>query len=251
MVTLVLALALAAQAAPETAPPPHADPRVLEARKACAAGRVDEGVEILAAIIAESGDLNALYNQARCFQLNGRTEPAIARFREYLRLASDIPPAEHQRVEGFINELQADLDARVRREEVARALAVQATSAPPARDPASTRHLLRITGLSLAAGGVAALLTGAYFSWRMGQVSDDLESEWSLTAARFKQRWDEGKRDELLARVGVSVGVVALAGSATCFLLSRRVGTAVEERRVAVAPLPLPGGGGGVLRVRF
>ena len=94
-----------------------------------------------------------------------------------------------------------------------------------------------------------ALVAGGYFSWKMGRVSDDLESQWSLTSAQFKQRWDEGKRFELLARIGYGVGVAALAGSATCFLLGRRA--AERERRLALAPLLVAGGGGGLLRVSY
>jgi hypothetical protein len=246
MVTLILALALAIDSPPPTAEASIAG-RVVEARKACAAGRVDQGVEILAGIIAQTGDMNALYNQARCYQLNGRPEPAIARFREYLRSARDISAEERKRVEGFIKELDADLEARARRESLIRAAAAAPAVAPDRA--ASTSHRLRVASLALAASGGVALIAGGYFSWKMARVADDLESQWSLTSAQFKQRWNDGKRFELLARVGYGVGAAALVGSAACYLLGRRA--AVRERRVALAPLVLAGGGGGELRLVF
>jgi hypothetical protein len=249
MVTVILALMLAADPVGPAPDSPLAA-RVTEARKACAAGRVDQGVEILAGIIAETGDPNALYNQARCFQLNGRAEQAISRFREYLRSAQNISIEERHRVEGFINELDADLDARARREALVRSATDPRTAGARSAGPAGpwTRKL-RIATVALAATGGVALVAGGYFSWKMGRVSDDLESQWSLTSAQFKQRWDEGKRFELLARIGYGVGVAALAGSATCFLLGRRA--AERERRLALAPLLVAGGGGGLLRVSY
>jgi hypothetical protein len=273
MVTWLLVVTLAAApgspATGASGPRPAASStiadRVTEARKACAAGRVDEGVEILAGIIGESGDLNALYNQARCYQLNGRTEQAITRFREYLRTAHDISGEEKARVEGFIKELDADLEAKARREALARAALARAASAAPARPAAPsppaavalaprpvtrTSPALRIASLALGATGAVALVAGGYFSWKMARVSDDLESEWSLTSAQFKQRWDDGKRFELLARIGYGVGAAALVGSATCFVLSRRAAER-ERGRLALAPLLVAGGGGGLLRVRF
>ena len=57
----------------------------LEARKACAAGRVGEGIEMLAALLTEYGHANYIYNQARCYQQNGKLEQAISRFKEYGR----------------------------------------------------------------------------------------------------------------------------------------------------------------------
>ena len=79
--SLVMMLALDAGRAHAAAP----DPRALAARQACAAGRVEQGIELLAEIVAATGDSDAVYNQARCYEQNGRPQEALARFREYLR----------------------------------------------------------------------------------------------------------------------------------------------------------------------
>jgi hypothetical protein len=250
MVIMTIALALLA------ADPVSANPsgtivgRVMEARKDCAAGRVDQGVEILAAIIAETGDLNALYNQARCYQLNGRTEEAISRFREYLRQGTEVPADERKRVEGYINELDGQLEARARQQEVARALAARAAAPAPVVVNSAVGRRYRVASLALAGTAVAALVAGGYFSLRMGQVSDDLESQWSWTPAEFRQRWDDGKNAELAARISYGVAAVAVAGSVTCFVLGRRA-VDRERARVAVAPLLVPAGGGALVSVGF
>jgi hypothetical protein len=113
----------------------------MQARKACAAGQVERGIELLAEIIAERNDPNAVYNQARCYQGNGRPEQALARFREYLRIAPRLTPPERRQVDGFIRELEHDLDARARRAQLgtpataAKSLPTSAAKSPPAAGP--------------------------------------------------------------------------------------------------------------------
>src|SRR3954452_687633 len=99
---LALTAAADAQAAPRTR-----EQRETEARTACAAGRVEAGIEILAQLLTEFGHPNYIYNQARCYQQNGKAEQAISRFREFLRAAQDISPEERARVERFIKELES------------------------------------------------------------------------------------------------------------------------------------------------
>jgi hypothetical protein len=111
-VLVSLGLAAAAPARRGAGPP---DPRILEARKACAAGQVERGVELLAEIVAERNDANAIYNQGRCYQSNGRPEQALARFREYLRIAPKLRRRDRQQVNAFIRELQQELEAKARR----------------------------------------------------------------------------------------------------------------------------------------
>src|SRR3954469_10366673 len=117
-----------AQAAPRTR-----EQRETEARTACAAGRVEAGIEILAQLLTEFGHPNYIYNQARCYQQNGKAEQAISRFREFLRAAQDISPEERGRVERFIKELESELPAATP------ATATPATEAPPPPPPESAR----------------------------------------------------------------------------------------------------------------
>src|SRR3954470_12357718 len=103
---LALTAAAEAHAAPRTR-----EQRETEARTACAAGRVEAGIEVLAQLLTEYGHPNYIYNQARCYQQNGKAEPAISRFKEYLRAASDVTADERARVERFIGELEAEVQA--------------------------------------------------------------------------------------------------------------------------------------------
>src|SRR4051812_26823182 len=82
--TLVVPASLA-----HAAPPRTREQREADARKACAAGHVEEGIEILADLYAGYSHPNYIYNQGRCYQENGKGEQAVARFREYLRVATD------------------------------------------------------------------------------------------------------------------------------------------------------------------
>jgi hypothetical protein len=76
------------------------------ARKACLLGDVAKGTEILADLYLDTKNPTYVYNQARCFEQNGQNEQAILRFREYLRKAEGIKPAEVEAVEKRIKALE-------------------------------------------------------------------------------------------------------------------------------------------------
>jgi hypothetical protein len=80
------------------------DPREIQARKDCLKGNYDSGTSLLADLYAETGNENFVYNQARCYEQNGRPDEAILRFREYLRIARDLDPDETAKVERHIAE---------------------------------------------------------------------------------------------------------------------------------------------------
>jgi hypothetical protein len=82
------------------------DPRETAAREKCLAGDTQEGVALLANLYVETRDPTYVYNQARCFQQNGRNEQAAFRFREYLRLDQTVSVEERTKVEGYIRELE-------------------------------------------------------------------------------------------------------------------------------------------------
>jgi hypothetical protein len=82
------------------------DSKERAARKACLLGDVTKGTEILADLYLDTKDPTHIYNQGRCFEQNGQNEPAILRFREYLRKAEHLPAADVAKVEKKIAELQ-------------------------------------------------------------------------------------------------------------------------------------------------
>jgi hypothetical protein len=80
--------------------------REREARKACFTGNVDRGVEILVDLYGETGHPNYIYNQARCFERNGKYDQALLSYEDYLRKARDVGTAERAEVDKAIAELR-------------------------------------------------------------------------------------------------------------------------------------------------
>src|SRR5262245_21357005 len=83
------------------------DARKREARKACFTGNVDRGVEILVDLYGETGHPNYIYNQARCFERNGKYDQALLSYEDYLRKAANLGDADRAQVEKSIAELRA------------------------------------------------------------------------------------------------------------------------------------------------
>jgi hypothetical protein len=238
----VLLIFMAAPAAAQTSE--ERDPREVEARKACASGQVDRGIALLAEIIAETGDPTPVYNQARCYQQNGRTAEAIQRFREYLRLSPKAPPDEVARVQGFIH----DLEAEGARAQAPREPSVQGRAAPAEGPPGSG---LRITAFALGGAAVLAIGAGAYFSARVGAKKSDVEG---LSQVTDRQAYDrmlsDGRSAEHWQWVGYGVGAAALVGGGVCYWLSERAGN--ERASVArVVPVVSTGLTGALLQVRY
>ena len=86
--------------------------REREARKACFTGNVDRGVEILVDLYGETGHPNYIYNQARCFERNGKYDQALLSYEDYLRKARDVGTAERAEVDKSITELRAKVGNR-------------------------------------------------------------------------------------------------------------------------------------------
>ncbi len=86
--------------------------REREARKACFTGNIDRGVEILVDLYGETGHPNYIYNQARCFERNGKYDQALLSYEDYLRKARDVGTAERAEVEKSIAELRAKVGQR-------------------------------------------------------------------------------------------------------------------------------------------
>jgi hypothetical protein len=234
--------------------PSAADPRPAQARKACLAGNVERGIQILAEIIVENGDANAVYNQARCYQQNGRSEEAVARFREYLRTAAELAPADRAQVERYISELDADLEAKARRAAALAASSAKASepvasaaapAAPPARpsppailempapapvasdaagdltqgatppEPSSPSNLRHNVAIAAASVGLASVAAGAYFSWRTAQISHDIENNRGpIDFAELDRTMARGRLNAGLQWAGYGVGAAALATAA-------------------------------------
>jgi tetratricopeptide (TPR) repeat protein len=248
MAACALAMLLAGSALARTALAARPDARVTEARKACAAGEVERGVNLLAELIAERNDPNAIYNQARCYQSNGQPEPALSRFKEYLRVAPRLSARERRQVEQYMRELEQELDARARRAALAApepqspqsqpTNTSPATAAPPSAagaskpsstvvnltdppPPASTanRPLLVLSALT-AAAGVTALAGGAFYSLETRRIERQIERQsLPIASEMYRRRTREGQRAQSRQWLGYGAGAAALGTSAILYLL--------------------------------
>ncbi len=197
------------------------DPRAIEARRACAAARVDRGIELLVAIYAETGDVNAIYNQARCYQQNARPEHALERFREFLRVAGS-DASEHEQVTGFIRELESEIAARDRRASLARAAAnASGVAASTSNDRSARGAAGRWPAYLAASVGTAALLGGAYFSWQTRSLHREVERPLPvLTPTGLADLSSRGERAQRWQWIGYGLGSAALVTSAALFWFS-------------------------------
>jgi hypothetical protein len=218
-----------------------ADPRAEEARRACLAGHTQRGIELLAALYADTRDANYIYNQGRCFQQNGRPEEAISRFREYLRAADDLSAAEQADVRKQIADCEQTAAEQQRRR----------TPAPP-RPPAAPRPEpgdgggLRLAGLITAGAGVAALGAGAVMNLRARSIEEQIETRFQNTGEYSRKTYESGHRAWTLALIGYATGAAALGAGALCYYLGGR-----SSPEVTALPAVGPGLAGGVVRVGF
>jgi len=171
------------------------------ARKACLSGDYTKGVDILSDLFVELMDPNYVFNQARCFEQNRRYEDAIARFREYLRVAQGkLDAAGKAATEQHINECQEMLAQE-------RGTSPPATSAQPSSQPLSAISTpptetaptpqpapltvfqaepqpqlssdgsgLRIGGAVLASVGVAGVAAGVLLNLKANAIITDMEA---------------------------------------------------------------------------
>ena len=250
------------------AAPRGKDSREARARAACAAGRVDEGVALLAEIAAENGDPNALYNQARCYQENGRSSEALARFKEYRDRVPSLSPAEAAQLDAFIRDLEADVAAKNSAREPPPAPSTTVAPPPPATPPPALEpppalplpppapapqagRGTRIAAVALALTGAAALGVGVYYTLRVQSLTADLENDKPMIDQRMLQdQYAQGHQAENRQWIAYGVASGALVASAVLFLVSHSSSSA-ESPRVALVPVVGLSGGGASLRVSF
>jgi hypothetical protein len=219
LAALLVSLGVAAAApARRSAGPP--DPRIMEARKACAAGQVERGVELLAEIVAERNDPNAVYNQARCYQGNGRAEQALSRFREYLRIAPRLRRRERAQVDRFIRELEQELEAKARRTAPTAAATATAAKPPSAPTPPTSPGAAAPTPAAAASPAAAA----------PSETAALLAPAAVSSTAAADTAPVPGRTLRILSIAGAVVGTVALAGGIYYGIQASRLERELERR---------------------
>lgn len=247
----VLWCAASAGATAVAAPRRAHDSREAKARAACAAGRVDEGVALLEEIAAQRDDPNALYNEARCYQQNGRNSEALERFKLYRDRVRNLPPAEAAQLDGFIRALETQVAAKAKppapppsapsapAESAPLPLSESAPLPPAAVDvpaAASRGSGARIAAITLGAVGAVALGTGVYYTLRVKSITSDLESPTQIGDQEYQDKLKQGQHAETYQWIAYGVAAAAFAGS-TVVLLVSRPGAGTEAAPVSVAPL--------------
>jgi tetratricopeptide (TPR) repeat protein len=247
---VVLVLMVAPAAAAVAAPPaPTPDPRAIRARIACDAGEVDRGVALLAEIAADNNDNNALFNQARCYQQNGRARQALERFKEYRRRVPRITAAESRQLDVYVRELETELAAQ---DKVAAPLSpVAPPVVAPVDNPAPARRTLLVPAAVTGAIGAAALVGGVYFSLKVRSLSRELEAAApQLTPKDYRDKKSQGERAVTYQWIGYGAAAAALTASGVLLMMNHDSGSP-EAARVSWAPAVAPGMAGGVLRLRW
>jgi len=233
------------------------DKRPNTALAACASGDVNKGIAILGELYAETRNPAYVFNQGRCYQKNNKLDEARGAFTEYLRIGTSEPPEDLQRAQGFIKEID-DALARQRASQPAPIVVA------PVQSGEGRTRALRTTSIVLAAVGVVAIGVGAFLSYKVKSTNDAINNEFAnqpyvTDEARLEQQISDGKSYETWQWVGYGVGVAAMAGALTTFILSgfSASGSAAPEQpaastpSVAITPTLSRGGAGGVLQVRF
>jgi tetratricopeptide (TPR) repeat protein len=261
---LTLAPAAARAQVAESAPtePPVAapalpeieDPRPVEAKTACASGRIDEGIEILARLFAEANEPIWVFNQGRCYEQNGRTEAAILRFREFLRLAR-AQPADEQRAEA-IRAAEEHLAALEKDQHGAAApapapLALAATIVDEGAEQRERRAArYRAGALGCAALTAAGVATAVVFGLKTRAEERAVRAKvdgGGILQSELTARRTAGERDETLQWVGYGVAGTSLITGAVLLLLGREQPSGAP----LVAPLVDQRAAGAALSVRF
>ena len=240
--SLALTVALLTAGIRAEAAPRSREQRESEARRACAAGRVEAGIELLAELLTEYGHPNYIYNQGRCYQQNGKAEQAISRFKEYLRAARDISAEDRERVERFIKELEGEVQA---------AAPPVATPPPPtaAPEPTTTAPVttgeppihstdppvdvsrpmpppahstgLRTAAIVLGVVAVAGLATGLVSSLQVRSLQNEVDNAKAgqYTGSQLVQKEQKAHTFETLQWVGYGIGGAAAVGAVVCLIM--------------------------------
>jgi tetratricopeptide (TPR) repeat protein len=130
---LALLLVVAASVAARPVAAADADDQDLKARKLFASGDYKQALEIYVNLYAETLHPTYLRNIGRCQQNLGEADKAIASFREYLRKAKDLGPAQRQEIEGHI----AEMEELKRRQAGGGGAATKEPAAGPPKAPAT------------------------------------------------------------------------------------------------------------------
>jgi len=274
LISLVIPLSWAFASAPVHAASRQARERA--ARKACLVGDYVKGVSILSDLFLDTKDPNLIYNQGRCLEQNRRYEDAIARFQEYLRVATKASADDKAEAEKHIAACQALLAKQAGQVALPSASGLPATGAtapqsapapqPPVQwlpmpaqppvmlvqpapaagtlqqpPPAPAPGLgLRTAGITTAAVGAAALVAGIIVNVKVNGMASDMET---TPGGYSPGKESDRKSYEALGWAGYGVGAACVATGVVLYFLGLRAAWR-SSSPVALVPALAPGQAG-------
>lgn len=242
------------------------DAREAQARKDCLTGKVESGVALLADLFIETKNPNFIYNQARCYEQNGRANDAIQRFREYLRVAENLSTVEQAEVEKHIADCRSIQTEDGSTPTTSQPSPLSAESAPPSPGQATTAPTmltaesvqpgterpsdgsrLRLAGMVAASAGLAGLLTGGVFSYLVSSAKQQAEDN-AKNGTYDADLQSRGESYETLQWVAYGAGAGLLVTGGILYYFGHAAGA---QSTVALVPEVAPARAGLVLKGRF
>jgi tetratricopeptide (TPR) repeat protein len=187
-----------------------------QATAAYQAGNADAAVEALGHAYEIRPVPIILFNIGRAHELGGHYAEAIQFYDRFL--ATNPEPDAAQGARDARQSAQHALEERQR----AQAAAAAASSAPPPPGPtphprAATGRPIRIHHIALVGGGGALAIAGVVFGvLALSNQSNFQNTQNPTLRATYQER---GQRDAILADVGITVGVLAVAAGAVLYFL--------------------------------
>jgi len=233
------------------------DPRVANAKTACAAGDVQLGIRLLAELYTASNDPIWIFNQGRCYHQNSQFSQAQARFKEFLRKSSNGPAEDIKDAQSYIREIEAELHKNDVKPDGA-STGVSGPTIITKNNPESAPNSQEGRGLRYAGvggfvlGGVG-LASGIVFTLLKKQAETDIENQTKNSTTPYSAvsgKFSDGKLYANLQWVGYGVGAgAALAGGILYYIGATR--TATPQSTTAIAPLFVAHGVGATLFQAF
>jgi tetratricopeptide (TPR) repeat protein len=234
------------------------------AKKACAIGDYQKGIEILADLYVDTNEPTYVFNQGRCYQQNSRFEQAIDRFREFLRKMPNLTAEDKAGVENHI----ADCEELLRKTALA-SQSSQPEASPPAPaqtiphvDDSPTQNLespaitseragsgLRAVGLVSIGIGMVASAAGVYFNLQAENLADEIEKPESGTYSKKEKNRADYRKWGLIS---YGVGAATIVTGTILYIVGRTRGTNDSAgNELSFLPSFAPGGAGLIMRGGF
>jgi hypothetical protein len=228
------------------------DPRVANAKTACAAGDVQQAVRLLAELYTATNDPIWIFNQGRCYHQNNQLQNAHARFKEFLRKSGNGPAEDVKDAQNYIQEIEADLHKNDAKPETGTAATVGKTPTDGTPDTSQGRGL-RYTGIGCGILGGAALVSGVIFSVLVNKANQDITNQKksdSVSVSTLNADLAHGPTYETLQWVSYGVGAAALlTGTVLYYVGASQASPAAST--ATVAPLVLRSGAGAAVYLSF